>query len=83
MTNAPTKTVFASAKERVRKDREVLRTSGLRPVTLWVPDTHSAEFVAAYQKQIQALAKSVKNHAALEAEYWQWAESTQTDEGWV
>ena len=28
-----------SVKERVRKRREVLRASGLRPVQLWVADT--------------------------------------------
>ena len=31
-------------KERVRRHRAVLRTSGLRPIQLWVPDTRAPGF---------------------------------------
>jgi hypothetical protein len=31
----------------VRRHREALRKKGMRPITLWVPDTRSPEFAAA------------------------------------
>jgi len=72
-----------STKERVRKHRESLRASGLRPVTLWVPDTRNPAFVAEYRRQGKILVESAKANPQREASYWKWAESVQADEGWV
>jgi Protein of unknown function (DUF3018) len=33
--------------DRVRRHREEMRRKGMRPITLWVPDTRSPEFAAA------------------------------------
>ena len=35
-----------------------MRTRGLRPVQIWVPDTRSPEFIAEYQRQAKAIAAS-------------------------
>jgi hypothetical protein len=83
MGASATKIETGSAKERVRKHREALRANGLRPITRWVPDTRNAEFIAEYRRQRQAIADRAKANPQAEAEYWQWAESVQTDEGWV
>ena len=72
-----------TAKDRVRKHREALRASGLRPVTRWVPDTRSAEFQKDYRAQVAALAESARNNPEREKEYWKWADATQFDEGWA
>ena len=36
---------------RVRKRREALRMSGLRPVQIWVPDTRRPDFAAECERQ--------------------------------
>jgi hypothetical protein len=83
MAKAVTTPEGDSTKERVRKHRESLRASGLRPVTRWVPDTRNPAFIAEYRRQRQLLAASIRAKPELEAEYWKWAESVQVDEGWV
>ncbi len=47
-----------SVKERVRKRREVLRASGLRPVQLWVPDTRRPGFDQECRRQSLAVAQA-------------------------
>lgn len=37
----------ATTTARVRRHRQELRKKGMRPITLWVPDTRSPEFAAA------------------------------------
>jgi DNA-binding LacI/PurR family transcriptional regulator len=83
MANVTSKRKSEATRERVRKHREALRASGLRPVTHWVPDTRNPEFVAAYRKEREALAKSSRENPEREAEYWAWANAVQADEGWV
>ena len=83
-TVASTKTAL-SAKERVRKHREALRASGLRPVTRWVLDLRKPEVLAEYQRQRAALAEHIRANPEAEAEYWREAEVLQAEaeEGWV
>ena len=83
MASAPSTPKLSEARERVRKHRDSLRASGLRPVTRWVPDTRNPEFVAEYRRQALVLAESSRANPEREAEYWKWAEAVQTDEGWV
>lgn len=40
-----------SSKERVRKHRARLRTRGMKPITIWVPDVNSAEFAREAHRQ--------------------------------
>jgi hypothetical protein len=37
--------------ERVRKHRQALRASGLRPIQIWVPDTRRRGFAAECRRQ--------------------------------
>jgi len=83
MKTATTGAGTDSAKERVRKHRQALRASGLRPITRWVPDTRNPEFIAEHRRQRQRIADRAKANPEAEAEYWKWADSVQTDEGWV
>ena len=46
------------ARDRVRKHRERLRSQGLRPIQIWVPDVRSPEFAAAAHHQAGAVAAS-------------------------
>ena len=85
MEEATAKTKAVSAKERVRKHREALRASGLRPVTRWVPDLRKPEVLAEYRRQWAVLAERVRANPEAEAEYWREAEALQAEaeEGWV
>lgn len=49
-------------RERVREHRRELRAKGLRPVTLWLPDTRSLEFTREAHRQARAVSESP--HAA-------------------
>jgi hypothetical protein len=42
----------------VRQHRERLRSQGLRPVQIWVPDVRAPEFVAEAHRQSVAIAMS-------------------------
>jgi hypothetical protein len=46
----------SSVSERVRKRREALRDSGLRPVQIWVPDTRRPGFAEECRRQSQVAA---------------------------
>jgi hypothetical protein len=50
-----------SSRDRVREYRKRLRSQGLRPVQIWVPDVRSAEFRE--QAHQQSLAVSQSSHA--------------------
>lgn len=46
------------ASERVKKHRQALRMAGLRPVQIWVPDTHRPDFAKACRRQCRAVAEA-------------------------
>ncbi len=83
MANITSDAPKETTRERVRKHREALRASGLRPVTRWVPDTRNPQFVAEYRRQALEIAESSRANPEREAEFWKWAYSVQADEGWV
>jgi len=47
-----------STRDRVRQHRERLRSQGLRPLQIWVPDVRAPEFVAEAHRQSLAIAIS-------------------------
>lgn len=47
-----------ATREKVRAYRERLRSQGLRPVQIWVPDVRSPEFQAEARRQSIAVAES-------------------------
>jgi hypothetical protein len=47
-----------SVKERVQKHRDALRMAGLRPIQIWVPDTHRPDFAAECRRQSRLAAKT-------------------------
>ena len=66
-----------STKDRVRKHREALRSAGLRPVQLWVPDTRRPKF------HDECRAQSNKLHEdPQEKEILTWIESASDHSGW-
>ena len=54
----PRKTRALTSREKVRAHRKRLRARGLRPVTIWVPDTRSVDFIAEARRQASLLARS-------------------------
>lgn len=66
-----------SARRRVRAHRQRLRSQGLRPVQIWVPDVRTPEFAAEARRQSELAA--IGAHAAddqqfvdaLQAEVWE------------
>jgi hypothetical protein len=46
----------AHSTKRMASYHERMRSSGLRPVQIWVPDTRSADFVEECQRQARAVA---------------------------
>lgn len=47
-----------STRDRVRQHRERLRSQGLRPLQIWVPDVRAPEFVAEAHRQSLAITTS-------------------------
>lgn len=43
---------------RVQKHRDALRSAGLRPVQIWVPDTRKPDFAEECKRQVLTAAKS-------------------------
>ena len=43
---------------RVQKHRSALRKAGLRPVQIWVPDTHHPDFADECRRQCRLVAKA-------------------------
>jgi hypothetical protein len=64
--------------ERVQKHREMLRSHGLRPIQLWVPDSRKVGFSEECQKQSLMLKGDHQEIATLK-----WLESISDTEGWV
>jgi hypothetical protein len=48
----------STVSERVGNHRQRLRSQGLRPVQIWVPDVRSPEFSAEAHRQAEAVAAS-------------------------
>ena len=53
--------------ERVRKHRDALRSAGLRPVQVWVPDTRRPGFAAECRRQALLIAGADKRDSDLAA----------------
>lgn len=49
---------MASTRDRVRQHRERLRSQGLRPVQIWVPDVRAPEFIAQAHQQSLVISQS-------------------------
>jgi hypothetical protein len=63
--------------KRVRKHRESLRASGLRPVQIWVPDTRREGFAEECRRQSRLVSRDPQ-----EAEVLEWIENVSDTEGW-
>jgi len=64
--------------QRVRKHREHLRASGLRPVQLWLPDTSSESFRKKCEQESLSLADDPH-----ETDVLAWIEEVADTDGWV
>jgi hypothetical protein len=53
-------------KVRVQKHRESLRRSGLRPIQIWVPDTHKPDFAEECRRQCRLANKADQKDSKLE-----------------
>jgi hypothetical protein len=47
-----------SSRDKVRAHRERLRSQGLRPIQIWVPDVRSPSFKAQARRQSRAVSES-------------------------
>jgi hypothetical protein len=56
--------------QRVQRRRDKLRAAGLRPVQIWVPDTHAAGFAEECARQAQLVRDSETRESRAEAEAW-------------
>jgi len=63
--------------ERVKRHRDALRASGLRPVQIWVPDTRSPKFAEECRRQSLLLRED-----SAEVELLDWIEAASDTEGW-
>ena len=68
----------ASTAERVKKHRDTLRASGLRPVQIWVPDTRSPRFAAECLRQSRLVTQAAEH----EADTLRWLEQVADTDGW-
>ena len=50
---------------RVQKRRDALRTAGLRPVQIWVPDTRRPDFAAECKRQSKLASEADKADAEM------------------
>lgn len=51
-------TTTSSSRDKVRAHRQRLRSQGLRPIQIWVPDVRGRAFATAARKQSLAVAAS-------------------------
>ena len=63
---------------RQRDYRARLRSQGLRPIELWVPDTRSPQFAEECRRQSACIADYERRHA-VDYDFWEMAADT---EGW-
>ena len=64
--------------ERVNKHRAALRSAGLRPVQLWVPDTRRPQFAEECRRQSTLLRDDAHERDVLD-----WMEAASDVEGWA
>jgi hypothetical protein len=62
---------------RVKKHRDALRASGLRPIQIWVPDTRRVSFKKECRKQIKRIANDQQENEILD-----WIDKASDTEGW-
>ena len=62
---------------RVQKRRDAMRSAGLRPIQIWVPDTRQPHFAAECKRQSALLANDVQ-----EAEVLAWMETVSDTDDW-
>jgi hypothetical protein len=60
--NMPTSSQRKLTKLKVQKHRARLRSKGLRPIQIWVPDVRSSAFTAEAHRQSDAVARSKHAH---------------------
>ena len=63
--------------KRVQKHRDSLRTAGLRPIQIWVPDTRKRGFAAECKRQSLLLRNDKQ-----EAKTIEWLDRVADREGW-
>lgn len=63
--------------ERVRRHREELRASGLRPIQIWVPDARRPGFADECRRQSAALRDDPHEGATLD-----WLDAASDRDGW-
>lgn len=68
----------AKVRRNMRTYRAKLRAQGLRPITLWVPDTRSEEFKAEIRRQSLLASQHPQEQEVLD-----WIAEIQDTEGWV
>lgn len=68
-----------SVNQRVKKHRDKLKASGLRPIQIWVPDTGKKGFAKECDKQCKIIAKDTKS----EKEIMDWMDEVRDSEGWI
>ena len=56
----------AATRRKVRAHRQRLRTQGMRPIQIWVPDVHSPQFAAEARRQC-LLANASEEEAEIQA----------------
>ena len=72
-----------TSREKVRAHRARMRAQGLRPVTLWLPDTRTPEFAAEAHRASLAIANSPteeEDQAFIDSVSW-WNSETNVDSG--
>ena len=57
---------MANVNSRVQKHRDALRTAGLRPVQIWVPDTRRPDFAEECRRQCLLVARADSTDTALQ-----------------
>lgn len=67
-----------SSAARVQRHRDKLRTQGMRPVQLWVPDTRNAQFAAECRRQSALLAADPHEQETLD-----WIDQVADTDGWT
>jgi Antitoxin MazE-like len=67
----------ASITERVAKHRGKLRTAGLRPIQIWVPDTRGPGFAREARRQSRMLRNDPQEREILD-----WLEKVADRRGW-
>lgn len=68
----------ASTTDRVRRHRESLRESGLKPLQIWIPDTRSESFRQLCRRESLLVASDPH-----EAEILDWIAQVADTDGWV